>query len=93
MPNGREIVCQGSDGFLYSVPLDFSDGRVTGGTPRRLTHVRLLDTAGHSWALSPDGQRMLFVAAPPGDSARVLTVVTNYASLLRRKVEEAGGLR
>ena len=91
MPDSREIVCLRSDGYLYAVPLTFEDGEVRGGQPRRLTSVRALDTPGRTWALSPDGQRMLFVLSPPGDSATVLTVVTNFRRVVEHKLAEARG--
>jgi hypothetical protein len=91
MPDGREIVCLRSDGYLYAVPLLFDNNEVRGGPPRRLTSVRALDTPSRTWALSPDGQRMLFVLSPPGDSATVLTVVTNFRRVVEQKVAEARG--
>jgi hypothetical protein len=91
MPDGREVVCFQSDGYLYSVPLRFERNVVSGGTPRRLTTIRLLETSGRTWALSPDGRRMLFVAAPPGDSTRVLNVITNFRSEMEKRATEARG--
>ena len=91
MPDGRELVCYRTDGYLYSIPLRFEQGDVSGGPPRRIVDAPLLDSVNRSWTLSPDGQRMLFVAVPPSDSTTRLTVVTHFRERVERKLAEAQG--
>ena len=48
-----------------------------GGAPRRLTRQPLLETSRRTWAR--------VIATPPGDSVRVVNVVTSFHAPLRRK--------
>jgi hypothetical protein len=86
MPSGTSIACFRPDGYIYEVPLTFSKGGVRGGASKRISRTRLLETPGRTWSLSRDGRKMVFVAEPPGDSARVINVVLNYRQELERKL-------
>jgi dipeptidyl aminopeptidase/acylaminoacyl peptidase len=90
-PGSRALLCQGYDGYIYSVRLQFTGGEIRGDVPRRVLTVRIQDTIMRTWDLSPDGRSLLFVAEPTSDTTRLLTVVTGFPEVVRRKVASATG--
>jgi Tol biopolymer transport system component len=91
-PDSRELLCQGNDAYIYSVRLQFSDGEIRGDVPRRVLPVHILDTPSRTWDLSPDGRNIVFVAEPPSDTTRMLTVITNFPEMVRRKIAATSGV-
>jgi serine/threonine-protein kinase len=90
-PDGRGLMCHGLDASIYSVRLQFTGGEIRGDAPRRVLPVHILDTVLRSWDLSPDGRSLLFLAEPASDTTRLLTVVTGFPEVVRRKIASATG--
>ena len=52
------------------------------GAPKLAVESEFADTPGRSYAVSPDGQRLLVVKAVAPDEATAIQVVSNWTALL-----------
>jgi len=90
-PRGDALLFREGWGRLMSVPV--GRGEFAPGVARQLIETDLHDAQGSSFALSPDGTRVL-VNKPVGVSLRdetPLTLVTGWAREVSRLVPRAGG--
>jgi hypothetical protein len=84
-PDGNELYYLAPDGKLMAVEIE-PEPAFRAGMPKALFRTPqqvALSVAAHSWNLTPDGKRFLFVA-PTEQGPVSFTVVLNWPSLLRK---------
>ena len=74
------------DGKLVSVPVQMKGADLELGKPKALfAYPPLLGTiSAYQFDVSPDGDRFVFLSAPPGRQAPPLRIILNWESLLIR---------
>ncbi len=78
MPDGTGLVFETSEGKIRSVPVTMEGGNVVIGAAQDLFAGRTAEIAGSSWALAPDGKRILAAMPLAGNTAPILTLVSNW---------------
>jgi WD40-like Beta Propeller Repeat len=76
--DGRELVNQAPDGTLIAVPITATLDDVAAGAPAALFNTGIQPGDFPTWALSPDGQRVLIIEPMIGSDTSRVTVVVNW---------------
>jgi Tol biopolymer transport system component len=84
--HGSDIVYLGPDGKLMSAPIRFTGDSIQAGPPIPLFDAALPPTifSRYPYDISPDGQRILVLNTARGRSPGSLTLILNWAGLLKR---------
>jgi WD40 repeat protein len=76
--DGRELMYQAPDGTLMAVPITTAGDDLAAGAPTALFNTGIQPSDFPTWALSPDGQRVLIIEPVLGSDTTRITVVVNW---------------
>jgi len=84
--NGRELVYEGFDGRLFAVPIEAGES-FRAGTPRPLFELpsRSSDVDQLPWTCDANGETFYLLTPLRAAESGIVEVVTDFASLVRRK--------
>lgn len=80
LPDGSGLLYESLDGKFLRVPITIQGSSIEVGKAHELFGGQAAEFAGSSWALAPDGKRILAAVPLPGNTAPALTLVTNWAA-------------
>jgi len=83
--NGKEVILHATDGHLTSVAIEERDGGLLIGESTPLFDTGLQPSTSPSWAMTPDGERMLVVQPMSERQVPNLSVLVNWQSARERR--------
>jgi serine/threonine protein kinase len=83
--NGTELIYQELDGGLVSVAVELKEDSVRLGEATELFDLAPAEPTGQSFALAPDGERILVIPKDDGSSTTLLNLVVGWPQLLKGK--------
>jgi serine/threonine protein kinase/Tol biopolymer transport system component len=82
--NGSELIYQQLDGRLISVAVELGEDSVRLGEANELFDMAPPEPTGPSFALAPDGERILVIPKDNGSSTTLLNLVVGWPQMLER---------